>query len=197
MARKNKKNNSNSGSWIAIIFILGIIGIFMPDDDNDDVKATQTPAPTEYVQNENISTPEPTKKRELSEKEYKSECKELFYDDVFFGKDDLEGELVKLNLFLSEKYYFTTNDMNKTSYKEYYEDYKMNRDFYKCSVLREGEDSYVGKGKVDMWFSDDFNLNPDNYETGQKIKAYGEIVSWRSNTFDGYNKVIFLVKYIE
>ena len=39
--------------------------------------------------------------QELSEEEYKNACIELFYDDVFFGKENLEGKLVKLHLFVS------------------------------------------------------------------------------------------------
>lgn len=201
---KNKNNNNNNagcGTWLAMFLIIGLIGSIFPDNDkNDNDNDKSSPTSTQYVSESTelpINTPEPTQAKELSEKEYKTQCKEMYYDDVFFGKEDLEGELIKVNLFLSEKYYFTVDDTNKDTYKKHYENFKMTRNFYKCSVLRKDTDSYMGKGKIQMWFSNYYKLDPDDYSTGQKIVAYGEVVSWRNNTWDGYNQVIFVVKYID
>lgn len=134
--------------------------------------------------------------KEYTEDEYKAMCQEMFYDEVFFGNDNLEGAYVKLHLFLSEKYYFDNDVIYSDTYKEYFEKYHMNKDFYKCCVLREGSDSYVGN-QINMWFSEDFDLNPDNYETGQKIVVYAEVISWSNNTWNGYNSVTIIPKYIE
>lgn len=141
-------------------------------------------------------TPEPTMEPILSEEEYKSICIELYYDDIFFGKEDLEGEYLKLHLFLSEKYYFTKDNMYSSTYKEYDEKYNMNKDFYKCCVLHKDTNSYVGQS-INMWFSDDFELVPSDYETGQKIVVYAKVISWSNNTWDGYNSVTIIPRYIE
>jgi hypothetical protein len=48
-----------------------------------------------------------------------------------------------------------------------------------------------------MFFSDDISLSPSNYQTGQKVIVYAEVISWSNNTWDGYNSVIIIPKYIE
>lgn len=133
---------------------------------------------------------------ELTEEEYKAMCQELFYDEVFFGEDNLEGKYVKLHLFLSEKYYFTADAIYSDSHVQFVNKYNLKRDFFKCCVLHEDANSYVGR-QIEMMFSDDYNLCPNNYETGQKLVVYAEVVSWSDNTWDGYNSVIVIPRYIE
>ena len=133
---------------------------------------------------------------ELSKDEYKSMCQELFYDEIFFGDDNLEGKYVKLHLFLSEKYYFKADAIYDDSHVQFVNKYNLKRDFYKCCVLREDVDSYVGE-QIEMMFSSDYDLNPNDYETGQKIVVYAEVVSWSDNTWDGYNAVIIIPRYID
>lgn len=205
MSRKNLEKRSSLIEFIIVVAIFA--AIFGGDDEEKSSAPNPTVAPTQYVSNATGKpvtdvpttkpTPIPTKQKELTEKEYKAKCEELFYDDVFFGDDNLKGQYVKLNVFLSEKYYFTVDDTYKSSYKEFYEEHKMKRDFYLCSVLREDANSYVGKGKVQMWFTDHFKLNPNDYKTGQKLTVYAEVISWSDNTWDGYNNVILIPKYIE
>lgn len=140
---------------------------------------------------------EKTELSELTEEEYKTLCEEMYYDDIFFGEDDLEGKYVKLHLFLSEKYFFTTDNMYSDTFKTYNEKYNLCRDFFKASVLREGEKSYVGVGKVNLWFSEDMGIEPNAYKTGDHIIIYAEVISWSNNTTNGYNSIIVIPKYIE
>lgn len=137
-------------------------------------------------------------KTELTEQEYKSLCEELYYDDVFFGETDLEGKYVKLHLFLTEKQYFTSDTMlYNDTWKDYNEKYSLKRDLFECSVLRADSNSYVGKGKIKLWFSEKFELEPNDYSSGEKIIVYAQVISWSNNTWDGYNSVTIIPKYIE
>ena len=97
---------------------------------------------------------------------------------------------------LSEKYYFTNDDMYMNTWKELNNKYSLNRDFFKCCVLRENENSYMGRS-INMWFSDKNGIDPNNYRVGNKITIYAEVISWRNNTWDGYNSVTIIPKYIE
>lgn len=133
---------------------------------------------------------------ELSEEEYKESCKHIYYDEVFFGEEDLKGELVKINLFVSEEYFFSINDMYNDSVHEFYTEYNLHRDFLKCCVLREDANSYVGS-QMNLYFTQNYDLNPSDYESGDKITIYGEVVSYSTNTWDGYNEVSVIPKYIE
>ena len=134
--------------------------------------------------------------KELSEKEYKNKCKEMWYDEVFFSDDIFEGEYVKLHLFLSQKYYFSKEDMYKDSVSSMFKEYDLFTDFYKCCVLRKDTNSYVGE-QINVLFSQKYNLDPSNYKTGDKLVMYGQIISCSTNTWSGFNSVQFIPKYIE
>jgi hypothetical protein len=182
------------------IFILFVICSFLlsscgyeyeqPQNENQEVE-------------ENITQEEEAEQKQdefqdenLTEDEYKALCAEIYYDEVFFGDTDLENTYVKLHLFLSEKYYFTNDNMLSDTWKNYDDKYDLNRDFYKCCVLREGTTSYVGM-QINMWFSNKNELSPDDYKTGQKIIVYAKVISWSNNTMNGYNSITIIPKYVE
>lgn len=135
-------------------------------------------------------------KKELTEEEYKKICEDLYYDDIFFGDNDLEGKNVKLHLFLSEKYFFTASDMRSDTLKSYFDKYNLKKDFYKCCVLRKDTNSYVGR-QINMWFTDNFEIDANEYEVGEKLVVYAEVIAWSNNTWKGYNSVTIIPKYIE
>lgn len=180
-------------SIFVVVFILyAVLSVF--DDENSSEQNKEVSAEKEDNTQMNISDEEID--LELSEEDYKALCVEMYYDEVFFGKDDLEGKYVKLHLMFSEKFYFTSDAMYNYNWKEYYDKYDLNRDFYKACVLREGLDSYVGRS-IRVWFSNKNELLPSNYDVGQKIIAYAKVISWSNNTMDGYNDVTIIPKYIE
>ena len=159
--------------------------------ESKEIVQSSTPTPTTTVE----PTPEPTPYIE-TEDDYKAKCVEMYYDEVFFGDEDLENTYVKLRLMLSEKFFFTSNDMLSSTLQEYDKEYNLNRDFYKCCVLRDGTTSYMGR-QINMWFSDDNGLNPSDYKVGEKITVYAKVIGWSNNSWDGYNSVTIIPKYIE
>ena len=177
---------------VLFVFSLTLIACGSSNNRNDNDYISPKPSETESstLEQEEIAP------KEYTEEEYKSMCKEKFYDEVFFGKEDLEGSYVKIHLLLSEKYKFTSSDKSSSTLQEYDKKYSLKTNFYKCCVLREGTNSYVGR-QINMWFSDHFDLDPDNYKTGQKITVYAQVISWSNNTWNGYNSVTIIPKYIE
>lgn len=146
---------------------------------------------------ETTKVQETTSKRiELTKKEYKKLCTKLFYDDVFFGDDNLENKDIKLELMLSEKMFFTNDAMYKDSIKTLVDDYSLNRDFFKACVKRKDAESYVGSSII-VLFSDDYKIDVNDYDIGNKITVYGKVIHWSNNTWDGYNQVYFVPKYID
>lgn len=153
----------------------------------------------EIVEEEIISEEvieEATEVAELTEEEYKELCKEMYYDEVFFGDDLSKGDFVELHLMVSENYYFTMDSLYSDSFSDLMDKWDLHRDFKKCSVLRENEDSYFGVGKVDLYFSNKYELNPIDYQPGDKIIIYGEVISFYKDEWDGYNDVVIVPKYI-
>ena len=193
--------------WIIIAFIaLMIIAIFSEDEPNENLEETETTS-TEMLETEEAETISLVQNQEtsgetttaedteLSEDEYKEQCVELFYDEVFFG-EDLTGQRVKLNLFVAEAYYFTVDDMYSVLLREYFEKYDLNRDFFKCCVLHENDNSYMGRN-INMWFNNAHGLEPSDYDPGDKIVVYADVVHWSDNTMDGYNSVAIIPRYID
>lgn len=133
---------------------------------------------------------------DLSEEEYKNMCLELWYDDIFFSEDNLEGEYVKLELFIEEAKYFKADSIYNSTIVDFVNKYNLQRNLYACGVLREDADSYVG-GQIYLYFSDDYSYKASDYETGQEITIYGEIVDYSTNTWDGYNVCGIIPRYIE
>lgn len=136
------------------------------------------------------------KLKEFYEKMEQNEYLELWYDDIFFGKDDITGSKVKLNLFLEEKYLFTIDDMYDTKVNEFYSENNLYRDFYKCGVLRENTDNYAGQ-QINLFFSNDYSLNPNDYKVGDKIIVKGEIVEYYVDKWDNCNDVFIIPHSIE
>lgn len=137
-----------------------------------------------------------SKKIELTKKEYKKSCTKLFYDDVFWGDDDLENQDIELEIMLSEKMYFTNDNMYNNSIKTLVNDYSLNKNFFKACVKRKDVESYVGSS-ITVLFSDDYKVNINDYDIGNKITVYGKVIYWSNNTWDGYNSVYFVPKYID
>ena len=161
----------------------------------------QTEKQTEKVpevatQKPTVQQTEKQTKGELSEQEYKDLCAELYYNDVFYGKNDLKDKYVKLNLFVSERSFFTTDALYSSSFQKLNDKYKLKRDILKCCVLRKDTNSYVGY-QIKMYFSQNNNINPNDYKTGEKITVYGQVILWSDNTMSGYNSVTIIPKYIE
>lgn len=135
---------------------------------------------------------------EMSEDEYKNACNELWYDDIFFSEDDLTGTYVKLDLFIEESYYFTIDDMYyNAATSDFINQYDLKRTFFKCGVKRKDSDSYVGTGQVTLYFPKECGYSADNFQLGEHIILYGEIISYSTNTWDGYNSCSIIPKYIE
>ena len=130
------------------------------------------------------------------EEEYKNNCVEMFYDDIFFGEENLKGRRLKLNGFISQKMFFTADAYLPSLTSELIEYHGLKRDFFKSCILRKDTDSYVGRS-INVVFAERHGLSANNYKSGSRIVMYGEVIHWSDNTVDGYNSVWFVPKYID
>lgn len=133
----------------------------------------------------------------LSKKAYKKKCKKLYYKNVFFGEKDLEGKLVKLNVFVKQSKYLT-NESIMTNL-DFYKKWQFKKDCYDVSVKRKGSNSYVGGGSVQLYFSNKKKYKVDTswITAGSKFTVYGEVIEWSKYTWSGYNDVSVVARYIE
>lgn len=188
------------------ILILAVLGTIIGPSETEEEKnkdeivvhevASPTPTltPTRVPDLEEVITED---REELTGENKNELCAEFYYDDVFFGDNLSKGDYVKLHIMVSENGYFTADAIYSDSFNSLMDEWDLYRDFKRCSVLRENEDSYFGVGKVDLYFSNNFELNPSSYDLGDKIIVYGEVISFYKDEWDGYNDVVIVPVFIE
>lgn len=130
---------------------------------------------------------------ELTEEEYKNQCREIYYDDIFFDELTL-GEKVKIHVFIAEKYRYSFSDIMGIIVEDITKQYNLLKECIgACAMHEETKDdilpSYFGK-QFYLMFSEDSEFTIDNYKTGQRFVVYGEVIQTYSGPF-------VLPKYIE
>lgn len=135
---------------------------------------------------------EPTEVK-YTEDEYKALCSEKYYDDFFKGTPRV-GEHVKIYVLTSQKYKYSSGDMQGILTEDITKKYNLALNSLSCCVLHEetkddAVPSYFGK-HIYIMFEKDAELNLDSFKTGQYIIIYGEIIKNDNGTF-------VLPKYIE
>ena len=130
----------------------------------------------------------------MTDDEFKTNCYELWYDDVIFGDvDDLEGKLCRLELFVeSIEHVDPFEFLEDITWSDLREKYNVSGLQYISGVKREpGSLSYVGQPII-MVESDkyDCHIPPDVYG-GDHLVVYGEIIHATHNGWTGYNYIIF------
>lgn len=162
-------------------------------ESREESVANSQPDEGEEAENAEISKEEKSVD-EMTEEEYKEQCEELWHDNIFFSKDNLKGHHVKLEIYIEECRYFETFLSQTTT--DFIKKYNLQRDLFACGVSRGEPNSYVG-GQISVYFSDDYGYKQSDYETGQELIIYGEIVDYSTNTWDGYNVCGVMPRYIE
>lgn len=209
----NYETESKVKKWIviAVIVILSLIAITFDSGNSSDkstndntenteqIVDTSTPSnspsasPSEESKKEENEKSKKNKKTKLSKKEYIKKSKHLYYDDVFFGDKSLKGQLLQLDLFIEEKRKLDIYDYNAQSFVD---EYKVNPSFWFCGVKRKDDDSYVGS-TINVFVYEKDEKMYDIMNKSDKITVYGEVLKWSKNTWDGYNEIYFVVKYIK
>lgn len=136
-----------------------------------------------------------TENKTISESDYKSSCTEMWYDDIFFSKKDLDKKLVKLDLFVEEDRFYTIGTIEaSSSLYDILKEYDLQRSFFYCGVNRSNEKKeYAGAGQLSLYIPNSYT---DTIKTGDHLIVYGQIIEYSTNTWDGYNKCSVVPKYI-
>lgn len=130
---------------------------------------------------------------EYTEDEYKNLCQELYYDDFFDEAPDV-GQYVKFHGFISEKGQYTSSSTFGIVIEDIDDKYNFRKDYLGCCVLHEETKdsaipSYFGES-IYLMFPSESDLLIENYESGQYVVVYGEVVQTWSGIF-------IIPKYIE
>ena len=136
---------------------------------------------------------------DMTDDEFKEICEEMWYDDILFGKaKEIEGENVKLDLFIEEIYSYTDFEI-RDSYQieSMVKEYGLGNAYVMCGVRREGETlSYFGEPIKMMAKEGEDNcmlsIKPEDH-----ITFYGTVISCLKNFWTGYNNVTVMPRIIE
>lgn len=166
---------------IGVVVVLWILAFFTNDKDTDvaDVESTQTEINTQQ-ETEPLTEPETQLNvDDLTEEEYKAMCEEV-YDESTHDNDapSLEeklevGQLVKIDGSISFKY----KDLQVGVFGEW--ENRLESYYFKCGVLNTGysEPNLPVYGElIYLVFDKQGNLSADDFETGQEVVLYGEVV---------------------
>ena len=132
---------------------------------------------------------------ELSEEEYKALCKEMYRNELFYGDRGLYGEKVKLYLKVDEHGSFLDYLKPFSSYDELNDEYHLKDDIFWAYVLGETSTVYSG-ARVEVYFSEDYGVDALDYEVGQEIVVYADVIGF-SFSWEGADGVCIIPRYIE
>ena len=161
--------------------------------DLESVTENKTEDEIEAVKEETIEAMTDPEDIEYTEDEYKNLCQELYYDDFFDEAPDV-GQYVKFHGFISGKGQYTSFSTFGIVIEDIDDKYNFRKDYLGCCVLHEETKdsaipSYFGESTY-LMFPSESDLLIENYESGQYVVVYGEVVQVWSGIF-------IIPKYIE
>ncbi len=139
-------------------------------------------------------TQEETDMNSLSEEEYKEKCTEMWYEDITFSEEDLEGKYVKVDLYVEDQ--GIMDPYNSLIYDKIKE-YNLSTSCCLTGIYSKDTDSYGSGGDVGIMFSDDYGFKSSDYVPGTYLTIYGKIIDYGIDRWSGHNSAWFMPKYIE
>lgn len=157
--------------------------------ENDSEKQTEEELTTE------TPTQEPTTVNadELSEDEYKANCKQIYYEDVKDKSGVSKDDYVKIEAYLQQTF---QRDIYESIVDDLWKGHNLDLTYFEFGILpKQYENNYGGENM--LLFSNNYDLSPYSYKNGDKIIAYGKVIDVKTNGWTGRSNIYFIPKYIE
>lgn len=166
------------------------------DNTSNNDFSTQTEIETESeVETEVVETESEINVDELSEEEYKALCQVIYNNEDLMEEKVQDGQYVKLQMWLTNKYKYSYGDMFWVVINKLTQKYDLEEEYFEGGALNRDNDdqysatSYVGES-VYLLFNKEYSLSIDDFEEGDHVVVYGEMVQ----TWSGY---FVMPKYME
>lgn len=130
----------------------------------------------------------------LTEEEYKEKCKEMWYEDITFSDKSLEGEYVKVELYIQDNSVIDPYDLMMSDKTE---EYNLDNECCLVGIYSKDKDSYGSGNDVGILFSKDYDFKSSDYTPGTYLTLYGKIIDYGIDYWSGHNSAWFMPKYIE
>lgn len=196
----DKKDNKKKLQEIAIAVLAGIVFVTalfiinnITESDNNIVASTQAKTQSTEVATKDMLD---NGMSYLDEDSYKLLCESMDYNHIMFTNENLTNKYVAMDIKLTEKRYFSSDDKKDESTRKIISAYNLQTESYKVIVKNSKTNEYKGES-ISIYFSKDYALNANDYKVGDKIRAYGLITYCQNNGTGKYNNVSFIPRFIE
>lgn len=133
----------------------------------------------------------------LSEQDFKSRCKEMWYKDIVFSEDNLEGEYVKVRLYIEDSGVINPEKYYDARVEELIKNYHLDRTISMVGVYDDETGTYGSPNDIGILYSLNTGYTATDFPPGTYITLYGKIINYAVNKWDGHNSAYFMPKYIE
>lgn len=134
---------------------------------------------------------------ELSEQDFKARCKEMWYEDIAFSEENLEGEYVKVKLYIEDSGVINPKKYYDLQVMELIQKYHLDRTISMVGIYSKDTDSYGSSKDLGVLYSLNTGYSGSDFMPGTYITLYGKIINYSVNKWDGHNSAYFMPKYIE
>ncbi len=128
----------------------------------------------------------------LSEEEYKSNCKQIYYEDI---EDDRvsKNDYIKVEVYLEQ---ILMKDLYDAMADSLWQENNLSLTYFSFGVLcRDYENNYGGENY--LLFSNDIDLDAINYNSGSYFYLYGKVLKVETNGWTGKKSLYLMPKYID
>lgn len=134
---------------------------------------------------------------ELSEQDFKARCREMWYEDIAFSDKNLEGEYVKVKLYIEDSGVINPKKYYDSQVMELIQKYHLDRTISMVGIYSKDTDSYGSSKDLGVLYSLNTGYSGSDFMPGTYITLYGKIINYSVNKWDGHNSAYFMPKYIE
>lgn len=134
---------------------------------------------------------------ELSEQDFKSRCKEMWYEDIVFSDSNLEGEYVKVKLYIEDSGVINSKKYYDAQVMELIQKYNLDKTISMVGIYSKDTDSYGSSKDLGILYSLNTGYSGSDFAPGTYITLYGKIINYAVNKWDGHNSAYFMPEYIE
>lgn len=132
-----------------------------------------------------------------SEEDFKANCKEMDYRDIVFSEDSLEGQYVKLELYMEEPGIIDPEALYDTEWMELIQDYSLDRTSYMVGIRDKETGTYGGTGDTYILFTSKSDYTSSDFKPGMYITFWGKIAEFGKDLWEGHNSAYFVPRFIE
>lgn len=194
------RSDLSEGDYVTVTGLVNGISLGEVQLDNSNISATGGEPAQLFEQGKQDYSNESGKiieGVELSEQDFKSRCKEMWYEDIVFSDSNLEGEYVKVNLYIEDSGVIKSKKYYDARVMELIQKYNLDKTISMVGIYSKDTDSYGSSKDLGILYSLNTGYSGSDFAPGTYITLYGKIINYAVNKWDGHNSAYFMPKYIE